>query len=113
MLSTVHTYGWMSKIGMLLSVTLVSVLAGAIAAVDRSEALIGYSEIQHRHSRCEDKHEQCREWQQAGQCLVNPYYMRVNCPDSCQTPACFGYQPSLRPWSGYATDYQTRQYHTR
>lgn len=98
---------------MLLVVTVCSVLIAVSAAVDRTEALIGYSEVQQRRPLCEDKHEQCKEWQQAGQCLVNPYYMRQNCPKSCQVLACTGYQPDLTPWGGYATDYHTRQYCTR
>ena len=98
---------------MLYLVTVATLLSTASAALDRSDALIGYSEKHQRDTRCQDQHDKCKEWQQAGQCLENPYYTRHACPDACQVPACYGYRPDLQAWKGHATDYQTRQYRTR
>ena len=108
-------YGWCccDVTNMLYFLTVATLFSAANAALDRNDALIGYSEIHHRHTRCQDKHDKCKEWQQAAQCLANPYYMRKACPDACQVPACFGYKPDLQAWKGHATDYHTRQYQTR
>ena len=32
---------------------------------------------------CEDKHERCELWSNAGECLINPKYMGVACRKSC------------------------------
>lgn len=43
---------------------------------------------------CSDRHKQCRGWQRSGECEVNPGWMIVNCPQSCN--ACHLLDPKVR-----------------
>ena len=89
-------------------------LVASIAASARSDAFIGYSEsltLDSAGAGCQDKEDRCKAWQIDGQCLVNPYYMRFNCPLSCQVSACTGSEAI--PWKGHATEFHTKQYANR
>lgn len=85
------------------------------ATSDRTDAFIGYSEDKSTtaQSSCQDKESGCSIWQKNGECLANPYYMRVNCAQSCQIPSCAGYKQQAASWKGHATEYHTKQYTTR
>ena len=85
------------------------------AAFERSDKLIGYNEAPRLDvSRCANLEPRCTEWQQTGQCLANPYYMRTSCAKSCKIPSCVGYVEQQKPsWDGFATEYHTKQYATR
>lgn len=85
-------------------------------ATQRTDAFVGYNEdptLDNARARCNNKEDQCATWQKNGQCLANPYYMRVRCAQSCSIPSCVGYQKHMSPWKGYATEYHTKQYATR
>ena len=43
---------------------------------------------------CEDRHDQCKGFQKAGECDKNPGWMIVNCPKSCK--ACHLRDPAVR-----------------
>ena len=90
-------------------------IASNPATSDRTDAFIGYSEDKsiNARSRCQDKESGCAIWQKDGECLANPYYMRVYCAQSCQTPSCVGYKQQAASWKGHATEYHTKQYTTR
>ena len=91
-------------------------IAGSSAASEREDAFVGYSEdltLSTSRARCQDKEDRCAVWQKDGQCLANPYYMRLSCAHSCQIPSCTGYQRSVSSWKGYATEFHTKQYANR
>lgn len=45
-------------------------------------------------AKCEDRHTTCTRWQKAGECEINPGWMIVNCPASCN--ACHLLDPRVR-----------------
>jgi len=45
-------------------------------------------------SACEDRHTTCPRWQRSGECEINPGWMIVNCPQSCN--ACHLLDPKVR-----------------
>jgi prolyl 4-hydroxylase len=45
-------------------------------------------------TKCEDRHTTCPRWKRSGECEINPGWMIVNCPQSCD--ACHLLNPKVR-----------------
>ena len=97
------------------SFLLIACLALSLAARDREEAFIGYSEFTSSdgaRKKCRDREDHCESRRKGGQCLANPYYMRFNCAQACELPSCVD-QGQTSAWHGHASEYHTKQYGTR
>lgn len=96
------------------SLLILAWMASNRATSDRSDAFIGYSEGKSiARAGCQDKETGCAIWQKDGECVANPYYMRVYCAQSCQIASCVGDKQQAHSWKGHATEYHTKQYTTR
>lgn len=74
------------------------------ARTQREDAFIGYKEgleLADHQELCEDVHRNCEEWQQARERVLNPAFMRNQCPLSCN--ACLKDRHERDVISGYAT----------